>query len=190
MQKEWIKTAWLVAMLCLTACSVGVKHEQQVAPIRVRTQVVKAQPQTASLRYVGTVEARREIPLSIQTAGRVLCVNVKDGEQVSKGQVLLCVDSTQAVNALRSAEAAYIHAKDGYDRAKQVHEKGVVTSQKMCLAILAKSQCCGRKSICGERAITDSTILAICSAITYRLNSKCIFCLSIKTIHGERKRSL
>ena len=130
-----IKTCRLYfAGLCLllfTAC--GHKQEQKTTlrPIPVRVQVVTAGVTSSPSRYVGTVEAVRETPLSLQTGGRVLSVHVKDGERVKKDQILLCVDSTQALNAVRSTQAVYEQAKDGYERAKQVYEKGAVTDQKM-----------------------------------------------------------
>ena len=115
----------------LTACVPQSDSSSAVKPVPVRVQVVRAGAQSSSTRYVGTVQAVREIPLSMQTAGRVLSVHAKDGDYVQKGQVLLRVDSTQAVNALRSAEAAYRQAKDGCQRARQVYDKGAVTDQKM-----------------------------------------------------------
>lgn len=137
MQKELITNKicrlWGICagLLFLAAC--GPKSEQSTTlqPIPVRVQVVTSGVPSSPSRYVGTVEAVRETPLSMQTGGRVLSVHVKDGEYVKKGQVLLCVDSAQALNAVRSTQAVYEQAKDGYERAKQVYDKGAVTDQKM-----------------------------------------------------------
>ncbi len=120
-----------VCLLLITACGKISEQKSALQPIPVRVQVVTAGVATSPSRYVGTVEAVREIPLSMQAGGRVLSVHVKDGEYVKKGQVLLCVDSTQALNAVCSSQAVYEQAKDGYERAKQVYDKGAVTDQKM-----------------------------------------------------------
>lgn len=120
-----------VSLLLMTACGKMSDQKTSLQPIPVRVQEVTAGVATSPSRYVGTVEAVRETPLSMQTGGRVLSVQVKDGEYVKKGQVLLCVDSTQALNAVRSTQAVYEQAKDGYERARQVYEKGAVTDQKM-----------------------------------------------------------
>ena len=120
-----------VCLLLITACGRVSEQKPALQPIPVRVQVVTAGVATSPSRYVGTVEAVRETPLSVQTGGRVLSVHVKDGEYVKKGQVLLCVDSAQALNAVRSTQAVYEQAKDGYERAKQVYDKGAVTDQKM-----------------------------------------------------------
>ena len=114
----------------LPACSHHQKAQQEDTAIRVQTTVVAPQEYAASSRYVGIIEAASETPLSMQLPGRVLSVQCKEGERVKAGKVLLTIDSTQQVNALRSAKAALEQAQDGYERAKTVHEQGVITDQK------------------------------------------------------------
>ena len=100
--------------------------------MQVETMVVSPSSMvTGHSRYVGEVCAGRETVLSMQSGGRVLWLGCRDGERVESGQVLVRIDSTQSVNALRSAEASLRHAQDGYDRAKHVYAKGGVTEQQM-----------------------------------------------------------
>lgn len=120
-----------VALMVMGCTAIEQKKPQEQMPLRVNIQVVTPQAHSTGTRYVGTIAAATETPLSLQTTGRVLSVHVKDGDRVRKGQVLVRIDSTQALNAYQSAEAAWIHAKDGYDRVKSVHAKGVVADQKM-----------------------------------------------------------
>ena len=121
----------VLAALVLTACGQHEGAKKELRPIKVKTMVVAPQTNGATSRYVGTIEAVHETPLSMQTTGRVESVNVKNGQRVHKGQVLLTVDNTQAVNALTGAEAALKYAQDGYDRVSKVHSKGVVSDQQM-----------------------------------------------------------
>ena len=119
------------AVLLAAGCSHHEKANKVRPVIPVQTIVVAPQNTSATTRYIGSIEPIRETPLSLQTAGRVISVNVKDGDRVRKGQVILRVDNTQALNALETAKAALRQAQDAYDRVKQVHEKGAVTDQKM-----------------------------------------------------------
>lgn len=121
----------VLAAAVLLGCSKIERKAKAPAPLQVETMIVQPQAMQTNSRYVGTIEASRETPLSMQAAGRVTEIGCRDGERVRKGQVLLRIDSTQAVNTLRSAEASLRHAEDGYNRAKQVHEKGGVTDQQM-----------------------------------------------------------
>jgi len=124
---------WLYILPVLVLCGCGkIVHKPKPVPaIHVETVVVAPQLTYAHSRYVGEVCANRETPLSMQSSGRVLWLGCKDGERVQAGAVLVRIDSTQSVNALRSAEASLRHAQDGYDRAQQVYAKGGVTAQQM-----------------------------------------------------------
>jgi len=121
----------VVATLALMACGRHEGAKKVSKPIKVKTMVVAPQANGAVSRYVGTVEPVHETPLSMQTTGRVVSVNVRNGQRVTKGQELLTVDNTQAVNALNGAEATLKQAQDGYDRVSKVHSKGVVSDQQM-----------------------------------------------------------
>ncbi|MCR5050607.1 MAG: efflux RND transporter periplasmic adaptor subunit [Paludibacteraceae bacterium] len=132
MQKELSYIFVCLLPLFLSDCSSAIKPKQNEVPsIAVHTQVVGGRNTHSSVRYVGTIEARTELPLSMQSGGRVLAVNCKDGDRVQKGQVLIRIDSTQAVNALRSAEATLRQAQDGFERVRQVYDKGAITDQQM-----------------------------------------------------------
>ena len=121
----------VLAALVLTACGQHEGTKKELKPIKVKTMVVAPQSNGVTSRYVGSIEPVHETPLSMQTTGRVVSVNVKNGQRVRQGQVLLTVDNTQAVNALTGAEAALKHAQDAYDRVSKVHSKGVVSDQQM-----------------------------------------------------------
>ena len=125
------KVSIIVLSVVLCGCS-KIVHRQQPSAVYVETMVVSPSSMTAGhSRYVGEVCAGRETSLSMQSGGRVLWLGCRDGERVESGQVLVRIDSTQSVNALRSAEASLRHAQDGYNRVKQVYAKGGVTEQQM-----------------------------------------------------------
>ena len=117
--------------LCLAGCAKQDNARYERPALRVRTLVVTPQQQTASSRYVGSIEAIREVPLSLHMNSRIEAVYVHNGERVRAGQVLMLLDSTQAKNAVLSTQASLHRAQDAHARVKQVHEKGVVTDQKM-----------------------------------------------------------
>lgn len=124
---------WIIGcvVLVVTGCAHSEKKSHEQAPLSVSTMVVETQFESATSRYVGTIEPSRETPLSMQTTGRVVAVYAKNGDRVHKGQLLLETDNTQARNALEAAEASLKHAEDGYTRAQQVHAKGAITDQQM-----------------------------------------------------------
>ena len=126
--------------------------------------VVMPQDGSTASRYVGTIEPAQTTPLSLQTTGRVVSVDVKNGQRVQAGQTILKVDDTQARNALQGAEAALQHAQDGYDRVAAVHEKGVVSDQKM---VEISSQLQQAKSFyeAAKQQLEECTLTAPCEGV-------------------------
>lgn len=153
-----------LASLALVACSKTENKQSASSALRVRTMAIAEQTNNAVARYVGTVEPAKETPLSLQTAGRVVSVSAKNGQRVRKGQTILQVDNTQALNALESAEATLRHAEDGYNRVSKVHDKGVVSDQKM---VEIESQYKQAKSMyaAAKQQLNECTLTAPCDGV-------------------------
>lgn len=158
----------LVALL-LIACTSHDKAAGGRSALRVRTVVVTKQAGLSSARYVGTIVPIREVPLSLQTTGRITDIGVRNGERIRKGRMILQVDSTQVKNAVQSAKAALLRAQDGYERVKQVHSKGVVTDQKM---VEVESQLAQAKAIydAAQQQLDECTLLAPCDGVVSGLD--------------------
>ena len=153
------------AALLMLSCTHGDKAPREAAPLRVKAMVVSPHTSNAStMRYVGTIEPFRETPLSMQSAGRVVAIEAKNGKRVKSGQTIIAIDNTQAMNALRSAEATLKHAQDGYDRVKSVHAKGVVSDQKM---VETESQLAQAQSLyeAAKQQLSECTLKAPCDGV-------------------------
>jgi len=153
-----------LAALSLFSC---IKHEKaanEQMPIKVKTMVVAPQAGSSTSRYVGTIEPAHETPLSMQAAGRVVAIYAKNGERVQKGQKLVEVDNTQALSAFQGADANLRHAEDGYERAKQVHDKGVIADQKM---VEIESQLTEARSLyaSAKQRLEECTLIAPCDGL-------------------------
>ncbi len=153
-----------IALCALMACTKQVQQEYAQTPIKVKTTVVAPQACCATSRYVGTIEPTHETPLSMETSGRVIAINVKNGDLVRKGQVLIEVDKTQALNAVQGAKAALQHAQDGYNRVSKVHSKGVVSDQKM---VEVESQLKQAKSLysAAKKRLDECSLTAPCEGV-------------------------
>ena len=157
---------WVIGLVVLffSSCAQRENAHKQVAPMKVKTMVVMPQDGSTASRYVGTIEPAQTTPLSLQTTGRVVSVEVKNGQRVTAGQTIIKVDDTQARNALQGAEAALQHAQDGYDRVAAVHQKGVVSDQKM---VEIASQLQQAKSLyeAAKQQLEECTLTAPCDGV-------------------------
>ena len=154
----------LLTVLCLVACGHRDDSQREQAPLKVKTMVLSPATGGMTSRYVGTIEPIRETPLSLQSVGRVVSISAKNGQRVKKGQTLMAIDNTQAMNALQTAEASLKHAQDGYDRVSKVHSKGVVSDQKM---VEIESQLAQAKSLyaAAKQQLAECTLKAPCDGI-------------------------
>ncbi len=157
---------WVIGIVaCLFfSCAQRESTQHEQAAIKVQTMVVTSQAASATSRYVGAIEPVQETPLSMQTTGRVVAVHVKNGQRVQTGQVIIDLDNTQARNALQGAEAALRHAQDAYDRVSKVHDKGVVSDQKM---VEIESQLAQAKSLyaAAKQQLAECTLKAPCEGV-------------------------
>jgi len=160
---------FILALLFLGSCTKHDSAQREQAPIKVKTMVVAPQENGAVSRYVGAIEPAHSTPLSLQTTGRVVEIAVKNGQRVTQGQTILAVDNTQALNALRTAEASLRHAQDGFDRVSKVHDKGVVSDQKM---VEIESQLAQARSLyeAAQQQLKECTLTAPCEGVIDGLN--------------------
>jgi RND family efflux transporter MFP subunit len=128
----------LTALPALGACFQGgdaalemdeLKAYVQVQPV-VRGELLK------SLELTGTVEAIRQVNLITDMPGKVQRIPVKVGQQVSRGDLLVQLDTDmaqlqaqQAEAAVRLGELGFVNATREYQRAAGLHQKGSLPDQ-------------------------------------------------------------
>lgn len=102
----------------------GGDGQEQVAPTRVKTEVVKPTSGEGTQTYVGIVEESEATAVSFTSMGVVKRLLVSEGQAVSKGQLIAEMDDTQARNLLSGAEAQMTQANDALQRYGLLHENG------------------------------------------------------------------
>lgn len=163
------KILYILLALCMVGCGKKAQNARSTTAIRVKTMVVASDAQQGLSRYVGAIEPQKETKLSMQATGRVTSIEVKNGQRVTKGQTLVTIDNTQALNRLEGAEATLKHAQDGYDRAKKVHEQGVVSDQKM---VEIESKLAQAQAIyaTAKQQLDECTLIAPCNGVVNGLD--------------------
>lgn len=98
--------------------------------VKVVTAKVSPTESSYCLRYSGTLEASKTIPLTFQTTGTVEKIYVEVGDEVKKGQLLASLDKSDMQNIYNVTLAQYEQARDAYNRLKSVHDQGSLTEIK------------------------------------------------------------
>ncbi|HJU08707.1 MAG TPA: efflux RND transporter periplasmic adaptor subunit [Rhodanobacteraceae bacterium] len=88
-------------------------------PAVVTTATAQYQPWQPALSAVGTLRAVQGADLALDVSGLVTAVNLKSGDEVKKGQVLLQLRDSEDVAQLHQLQAAAALAKVTFERARQ-----------------------------------------------------------------------
>ncbi|MEO8747520.1 MAG: efflux RND transporter periplasmic adaptor subunit [Rhodanobacter sp.] len=120
---------WMIGgVLLLIALIAGIKvllvmrmiHSMpKPGPITVSTTTASEQPWQPSLQAVGSLRAAKGADLAMDVAGVVTAVNLKSGEEVQQGQVLLQLRDSDDVAALQQLDATANLAGITFERARQ-----------------------------------------------------------------------
>lgn len=108
------KLPYIAAIVFLFA-GCGKKAEVEEEVLRpVRYTVVKSGSSISSVHFSGVAQSANQSNLSFRVAGNVINVNVKEGQRVSKGQVLAQLDATDYRVQLEQSQANLKQAEVSY----------------------------------------------------------------------------
>lgn len=124
---------WLVlgAMLFTAAPALG---SGSASEVQLRTAPVTVSANTPSAAFDGVVQAVRQTAVSAQVAGAIVALEVRPGDNVRTGQVLLRIDARSAENTaaasaaqVTAARATQDMATRDYGRQKKLFAKGYIS---------------------------------------------------------------
>ena len=104
---------------------------RMTAPARaappVETVAIERGRVTDEIEALGTLAANESIVIAPEITGRVTRLGFKEGERVKEGQVLVELDSVILENELKQTQADFDLAKDTFERARQLAQRGTGT---------------------------------------------------------------
>lgn len=123
----------LAFALALTACSksdtAGGRGGEQ-PPAQVVAVPASRQAVHERLPLVGTMAANEQVELKSETDGRIEAINFVEGEEVTKGQLLVRLDESKLAASLAQAEANYALSKNNHDRASELLDKNLISQSE------------------------------------------------------------
>lgn len=112
----------------------------QPPPEAVTTVVASQESWAESLDAIGSVTAVNDVTVSADLPGVVESIAFESGKSVSRGDLLVQLDTRQEQAQLKSAEAAQSLARLNLDRAKGLRQEGVVSQADFDTATAAYDQ--------------------------------------------------
>ena len=120
----------LLLVAIFISCSKDVKEKNNDL-VTVKVDTIQVLDGISTNHYIGTVEASTTSTLICKYSGKIVALNIKQGDFVKKGDVIAEIESQNVKSTLESAEATLAQAEDGYKRLKQVHDTRSVADVKM-----------------------------------------------------------
>lgn len=112
----------LLLLALLSGCSGKGNGKEDEKEISVKVVKITSLCSVKEQNYVGTVEEISSSSLSFQVMGNVEKILVREGQRVSKGQLLASLDRATLQNTYDAARASLIQAQDTYDRMKILYD--------------------------------------------------------------------
>lgn len=145
--------------------------------VRVSVMEVSQQKSAYSRHYLGTVISRHVRLLTSTYGGTVVELNARPGQRVTRNQLLARIDSPTANSMKKTSDATLSQARDGYERARKVHEAGGLSEIKWMevQTRLAQAESAAEMSSrmvddCGIKAPWDATVNEVYVALNDELS--------------------
>lgn len=124
----------VLSFLTLSLLSVSCKDKKDKAevmpPVKVKVMEISPGESFINQEYTGTVASSETTTVSFSVAGTITELYAKEGQKVSKGQLLGKIRNGDYLNAYNIAVAQLAEAQDGYDRFKKLHDANALPDVK------------------------------------------------------------
>lgn len=123
-------TAAFTSSLLISGCS---EQDKQVEPepLRpVRTMIATATDPIVGRDFPGVVRAQNRADLSFRVSGKLKLLDIKEGQEVNKDDVLARLDQTDYKITLDDKRANYEEAKANFERSARLLEPGHISQRE------------------------------------------------------------
>ena len=132
-RNQWI--AWAIAALVATGATTYAFWPGSGVPMHVVTAVAVGGSSSGGLDATGYVVARRQATLSAKILGKLVEVNVEEGQHIESGQVVARLDDSNYAAALRQAQAQAAQARANlsdqeaiFERYRRLHAENAIST--------------------------------------------------------------
>lgn len=106
-----IITGAVIVLVLGSATAISIIQGGNGRGVEVRMEAVAERDLVATVTVSGNIRARRAVDISADVMGRVIELNVEEGDDVSEGEVLLRIDPSQLEAAVSRAQASLSQAR-------------------------------------------------------------------------------
>lgn len=116
----------VVPLFLLLSCKTKDKHATDNTPLStaVKTEVVHTDTIAKEVSVSGNIEGNTTVRLGFMVGGKINYISSKEGENITKGQLIASLDPTNYSIAKGTADVQVSTATDEFNRLKILHDRG------------------------------------------------------------------
>ncbi|MCJ8163450.1 efflux RND transporter periplasmic adaptor subunit [Pontibacter sp. E15-1] len=103
---------------------------QGVEAMPVKVATVTEKELNSAITLPGSFEARKSLPLVAEAQGSIIQLNIAEGQQVRRGQVVARIDPTAIQSNLATARASYNNAVKNKERYERLVQAGAISQKQ------------------------------------------------------------
>ena len=123
------RTGIAIALVAMTAAAAGIVWSQW--PVRVETAQSMRGPAIEAVYATGIVEPTVMVPVAPRSGGRLAAINVEEGAQVRRGQVLARIESADLDQTVQEMLAREQLARTQYERTRDLVAQNFISSAEL-----------------------------------------------------------
>ena len=114
-----------------TSCSNGAQETRDVKIRPAKLTTVEVASSERDLTFPAVVRAARSAELTFQVNGEIRELNVLEGAEITKNDIIAQLDQRNAQNALAQAKAEYTNAQAEYERAERLVAQDAISQSAL-----------------------------------------------------------
>jgi HlyD family secretion protein len=119
-----------VAAVVLAGVVAGIIRARRQHEVEVREEQVARRDLVAAVTASGKIQPKKKVDISADITGRIIKISVREGDMVTKGQLLLQIDPTVYEANLQRAQAAFSSAGAGAAQARSNRDQAERTLKR------------------------------------------------------------
>lgn len=167
--RQFLLTSVFLVLHGIVGCSASEPDTQATGPRPAKLFEVQQKSVTERVHLPATVEASYTTAMTFQVSGQLKDLPVKEGDEVTSGQVLAQLGQRAFINAVNSAQAEFTRADNEYKRAKQLLKTNAI-SQSTVDARLAQRDAARAELDSAEKDLDDSVLKAPFSGVIAKID--------------------
>ncbi len=117
----------LMMALLLVSCGSDEVAQQEERPVSVRATVVRVSDEQVTRSFTGSLEGEKQADIYTKIAEVVERVEVREGQRVSEGQMLILLDKSGPSSMYRNNESLFRNAEKNFHKMEYLYKEGAVS---------------------------------------------------------------